>query len=53
MDATRYTIVSLTQRWYIDQPSRTLYREAWVRDTAGELRFVGIRNDLVPAQVAA
>lgn len=38
-----YTIVSLTQRWVLLYGA--WYREAWVEDAAGVLRFVAILDD--------
>jgi hypothetical protein len=40
-----FTIVSLTQRWVLLHG--TWYREAWVQDAAGVLRFVAILDDLL------
>lgn len=39
------TIVSLTRHWV--RIDGAWYRDAWVRDRAGVLRFVAIRDDLV------
>ena len=41
-----YSIVSLTQHWFLIDGC--YYRDAWVRTDRGELRFVGIRDDLCP-----
>ena len=45
MDINAYTIVSLTQHWSLIEGC--YYRDAWVRDAAGSLRFVAIRDDLL------
>jgi hypothetical protein len=38
-----YTVVSWTQRWVLLHGA--WYREAWVTDVAGVLRFVAILDD--------
>ena len=45
MDA--YEIVSLTQHWFL--LDGCYYRDAWVRDGSGQLKYVGIRDDLIGA----
>lgn len=39
------TILSLTQRWVLLDGA--WYREAWVRDLGGVVRFVAILDDLI------
>lgn len=45
------TLIAYTQHWYLDPASRCWYRDAWVRDTAGALLFVGIRDDLAGGEL--
>lgn len=42
---TGLTILKLTQHWSLIDGA--WYRDAWIRDAAGCVRFVGIRDDLV------
>ena len=46
MTITGYTIVSFKQHWFL--LDGCYYRDVWVRDEDGQLRFVGIRDDLLP-----
>ena len=49
MDINSYSIVSLTQHWFL--LDGIYYRDAWVRTDTGALTFVGIRDDLIPAEL--
>lgn len=42
-----YEIVSLTFHWFL--LDGCYYRDAWVRDAEGNVKFVGIRDDLIGA----
>jgi GH15 family glucan-1,4-alpha-glucosidase len=43
IEMTGLTIVSYTQHWV--RIDGAWYREAWVRDASGQLRYVGILDE--------
>jgi hypothetical protein len=45
MSLESLTIVQLTQHWVLINGA--WYRDAWVRDAAGELRYVAILDELL------